>query len=101
MTAPVEDEAPIRYYDLQAQIEVLLRYMTDRELEGATIVITAMHSFLDKIHFQEKRELDARTFVKTVEELFEICTEEIIGRELPESEPSSSVDGVSVSESSG
>lgn len=81
-----EEDVGLRYYWLQRELEDIIRNLTDRELQGATEVITALHSFLDRVHFQEKRVLNRRALVKTIEELFEICTEEYIHREVPEEE---------------
>jgi hypothetical protein len=83
---PHEEAVGLRYYWLQDHLEELIRDMTDRELEGATIVISAIHSYLDRLHFEEKRVINRRAFVKTMEEVFEICTAEVIARDVPTEE---------------
>ena len=81
--APEEDDGT-RYYWIKDHLEELIRDMTDRELEGATIVISELHSYLDRLYFDERHLLNRRAFVKTMEELFTICTEEIAARDVPE-----------------
>ena len=75
-----EEDIGIRYYGLQGRMEELLRGLSDAELDGATKVLSELYSFLDDLHFTEKRVLNRRAFVKTVEELFENCCEEICAR---------------------
>jgi hypothetical protein len=75
-----DEEVGLRYYNLQGSVEDLLRGLSDAELNGATKVISELHRFLDDLHFTEKRVLNRRAYVKTMEELFEICCEEILGR---------------------
>ena len=79
-----EEDVGLRYYWIKDHLEELIRDLTDRELHGATIVLTALHTFLDRLHFDELRVLNRRAFVKTMEEVCDICTEEILMRVVPE-----------------
>lgn len=79
-SAVVDEDVGLRYYNLQEKVESVLRGLNDQELDGATKVITEFYTFLDDLHFTEKRVLNRRAFVKTMEELFEICCEEISAR---------------------
>jgi hypothetical protein len=75
-----EEDVGIRYYGLQERVEEVLHGLSEAELDGATKVLTELYSFLDDLHFTEKRVLNRRAFVKTMEELFEVCCEEICAR---------------------
>jgi hypothetical protein len=80
---PEEDDGA-RYYWIKDRLEELIRDMTDRELEGATIVISELHSYLDRLYFDEGHVLNRRAFVQTMDELYTICTDEIAERNVPE-----------------
>jgi hypothetical protein len=49
--------------------------MKEDELKGAEDVLSVLHSYLYRTHFQEQKEIDVKALVKTVEELWEISAE--------------------------
>ena len=66
---------PNRIWEIQHAIENRMRSMTKDELAGACDVLTMLHVYLYRTHFQEQKEIDVKTLVKTVEELWEISGE--------------------------
>lgn len=65
----------VRIWDIQHAIENRMRSMTKDELAGACDVLTMLHVYLYRTHFQEQKEIDIKALVKTVEELWEISGE--------------------------
>jgi hypothetical protein len=65
----------IRMWDLLHMLEHNLRQMSREELQGALLVLGPLTAYLNRIHFEERREMNQKSFVKTIEELFEIGME--------------------------
>jgi len=75
MSSSDETPHPIRIWEVQYAIEDRLRTMKEDELKGAEDVLSVLHSYLYRTHFQEQKEIDVKALVKTVEELWEISAE--------------------------
>jgi hypothetical protein len=65
----------IRMWDLLHMLEHNLRQMSREELQGALLVLGPLSAYLNRIHFEQRREMNQKSFVKTIEELFEIGME--------------------------
>ena len=74
----MSDTTIFRYYKLQHTIEDAFTTMSLPKMEGVFMVLSELHHFLDKIHFEDKRELNRRAFVKTIADLYENCMEDLI-----------------------
>ncbi len=77
MSSTNETPRPIRIWEVQQTIEDRLRSMKEDELKGAEDVLSVLHSYLYRTHFQEQKEIDVKALVKTVEELWEISAERL------------------------
>ena len=75
MSSTTESQRPMRIWEVQHAIEDRLRNMAEAEVAGASDVLTILHSYLYRSHFQEQKEIDVNALVKTVEELWEISGE--------------------------
>ena len=70
-----QGNAAIRNWPIQIEIERNVRQMTPEQLRGATSVLNSIWSHLHDTWFVQHEEFDRRAFIKTLEELTEICHE--------------------------
>jgi DNA integrity scanning protein DisA with diadenylate cyclase activity len=68
----------IRVYDVQHQLEERLSNMTEEQLLGAEEVVHHLFSYLQRVHFEEQKEVNVKAFTKTMEELQEICMQLLV-----------------------
>ena len=74
-STPAEPIRDIRIWEVQHAIEDQLRNMKEDEVAGSHDVLTVLHSYLYRTHFQEQKEIDVKALVKTIEELWEMSAE--------------------------
>jgi hypothetical protein len=65
----------LRMWNLLRTLEHNLRHMNRQELQGALLILAPLHVYLNRIYFEEQKDFNRRSLVKTIEELFEIGME--------------------------
>lgn len=75
MSSATEPLREIRIWEVQHAITDRLQVMTKEEVMGAEEVLSILHSYLYRTHFQDQTPIDVKALVKTVEELWEISGE--------------------------
>lgn len=67
--------AELRIWTMFDDVAHVLDNLNKEELIGANAVLGIMSHYLTKTHFEERKEIDIKALVKTVEELDEISVE--------------------------
>lgn len=63
----------IRIWEIQHSTEDRLETMSESELLGAEDILSTLHQYLQRVHFQEQQQVNVRALTKTIEELHESC----------------------------
>jgi hypothetical protein len=72
-------ESPLRYYDLQYMMEELFQDLSGAEMKiGAFNMIAAISGYLWNFHFNEKRTLDAKALVKTMDDAYTNLVQDMV-----------------------
>ena len=69
---------PIRYYHILERLEKLQRGLSIEELQGAAKILGILAEEFEHMHFDKKMELDQRTVVKTITEVYENVLEDAL-----------------------
>jgi hypothetical protein len=64
-----------RIYEIQHALEDILRKIPEENLLTAHDIIYNIYKYLNRTHFEERKEVDVKALTKTMEELNEICME--------------------------
>jgi hypothetical protein len=64
-----------RIYEIQNALEDILRKLPEENLLTAHDIIYHIYKYLNRTHFEEKKEVNTKALTKTMEELNEICME--------------------------
>ena len=64
-----------RIYEIQHALEDILRKIPEENLLTAQDIIYNIYKYLNRTHFEERKEVDVKALTKTMEELNEICME--------------------------
>lgn len=70
----------IRVYEILNEIGDALGEMKEDELLAAESVIHVIHRYLNRVYFEEQREVNVRALTKTMEDLKDICAEVYINK---------------------
>ena len=62
----------IRYYDLLHNVQNALYKMNKNEANGANRVLALLNNYLYDLHFEQKKEIDVKALVKSIEEMWEV-----------------------------
>lgn len=69
---------PIRYYHILRRLEVFQRELSIEELQGAAKILGILAEEFEIMHFDKKMDLDQRTIVKTITEVYENVLEDAL-----------------------
>jgi hypothetical protein len=81
-------EEPLRMWTLLHQLDNALQTMQGDELRGALMVLGPLCAYLNRIYFEEKRDFNRKSLVKTIEEAYEIAMQAYIQESSSDGEDS-------------
>ena len=72
------NEQPLRYYELQYLLEGLFQDLSGADMKiGGFNIVAALSGWLWNFHFNEKRVLDPKALVKTIDDVYTSACEEM------------------------
>jgi hypothetical protein len=71
--------SPLRYYELQYMLEGLFTDLSGTDMKiGGFNMVAALTGWLWKFHFEQKQTLDAKSLVKTLDDVYTSICEEMV-----------------------